>query len=176
LPTGRRRPGPRGGRRRRRATTARRSLCQRPLGKYVSNYVGKCVRWSWSARSRRCRLGSRTTLRSWRLSSRQRTTEDERWKGSCRPPRVFCPVKRSHVARGQDQWARDLTAGRKLANFSLTEPRSGSDAARPHATCCGSWSGPAPSTVVGGGERVAAGHAAGAHGRDLGCGAVQPAR
>ena len=26
-------------------------------------------------------------------------------------------------------WARDLTAGRKLANFSLTEPQSGSDAA-----------------------------------------------
>ena len=28
-----------------------------------------------------------------------------------------------------DQWARDLTAGRKLANFSLTEPRLGPDAA-----------------------------------------------
>ncbi len=27
------------------------------------------------------------------------------------------------------QWAKDLTAGRKLANFSLTEPQSGSDAA-----------------------------------------------
>ena len=27
-------------------------------------------------------------------------------------------------------WARDLTAGRKLANFALTEPQSGSDAAR----------------------------------------------
>src|SRR3954462_8554354 len=26
-------------------------------------------------------------------------------------------------------WARDLTAGQKLANFSLTEPQSGSDAA-----------------------------------------------
>ena len=30
---------------------ARRSTCQLPVGKYVSNYVGKCVRWSWSARS-----------------------------------------------------------------------------------------------------------------------------
>ena len=33
------------------------------------------------------------------------------------------------TAAFKDQWARDLTAGRKLANFSLTEPRSGSDAA-----------------------------------------------
>ncbi len=30
-------------------------------------------------------------------------------------------------------WARDLTAGRKLANFSLTEPQSGSDAATMHS-------------------------------------------
>lgn len=29
----------------------------------------------------------------------------------------------------KNQWARDLTSGRKLANFSLTEPQSGSDAA-----------------------------------------------
>jgi alkylation response protein AidB-like acyl-CoA dehydrogenase len=29
----------------------------------------------------------------------------------------------------KNAWARDLTAGRKLANFSLTEPQSGSDAA-----------------------------------------------
>ncbi len=29
-------------------------------------------------------------------------------------------------------WARDLTSGRKLANFSLTEPQSGSDAATMH--------------------------------------------
>src|SRR3954471_5091329 len=29
-------------------------------------------------------------------------------------------------------WTRDLTAGRKLANFSLTEPQSGSDAAAMH--------------------------------------------
>jgi hypothetical protein len=29
----------------------------------------------------------------------------------------------------KDAWARDLTSGRKLANFSLTEPQSGSDAA-----------------------------------------------
>ncbi len=28
----------------------------------------------------------------------------------------------------KEKWARDLTAGRKLANFSLTEPQSGSDA------------------------------------------------
>ena len=28
----------------------------------------------------------------------------------------------------KDQWARDLTSGRKLANFALTEPQSGSDA------------------------------------------------
>ncbi|WP_136439344.1 acyl-CoA dehydrogenase family protein [Pacificoceanicola onchidii] len=28
----------------------------------------------------------------------------------------------------KEQWARDLTAGRKLANFALTEPQSGSDA------------------------------------------------
>ncbi len=27
----------------------------------------------------------------------------------------------------KDQWARDLTSGRKLANFALTEPQSGSD-------------------------------------------------
>ena len=32
------------------------------------------------------------------------------------------------TAAFKEQWARDLTAGRKLANFSLTEPRSGSDA------------------------------------------------
>ncbi len=29
----------------------------------------------------------------------------------------------------KQEWARDLTAGRKLANFALTEPQSGSDAA-----------------------------------------------
>ncbi len=29
----------------------------------------------------------------------------------------------------KDEWARDLTSGRKLANFALTEPQSGSDAA-----------------------------------------------
>ncbi len=29
----------------------------------------------------------------------------------------------------KDKWARDLTSGRKLANFALTEPQSGSDAA-----------------------------------------------
>ena len=29
----------------------------------------------------------------------------------------------------QQEWARELTSGRKLANFSLTEPQSGSDAA-----------------------------------------------
>jgi alkylation response protein AidB-like acyl-CoA dehydrogenase len=29
----------------------------------------------------------------------------------------------------RDNWAKDLTAGRKLANFALTEPQSGSDAA-----------------------------------------------
>ena len=28
----------------------------------------------------------------------------------------------------KEKWARDLTSGRKLANFSLTEPQSGSDA------------------------------------------------
>ena len=27
----------------------------------------------------------------------------------------------------KDAWARDLTSGRKLANFALTEPQSGSD-------------------------------------------------
>ena len=32
----------------------------------------------------------------------------------------------------KEQWARDLTAGRRLANFSLTEPQSGSDAATMH--------------------------------------------
>ena len=30
------------------------------------------------------------------------------------------------------QWARELTSGRKIANFSLTEPQSGSDAATMH--------------------------------------------
>ena len=29
----------------------------------------------------------------------------------------------------KDKWARDLTSGKKLANFALTEPQSGSDAA-----------------------------------------------
>ncbi|MEM7745644.1 MAG: acyl-CoA dehydrogenase family protein [Pseudomonadota bacterium] len=32
----------------------------------------------------------------------------------------------------KNQWARDLTSGRKLANFALTEPQSGSDPARMH--------------------------------------------
>ena len=33
----------------------------------------------------------------------------------------------------KEKWARDLTSGRKLANFSLTEPQSGSDAATMHS-------------------------------------------
>jgi len=44
----------------------------------------------------------------------------------------------------KEEWARDLTAGRKLANFSLTEPQSGSDPAamRTRATLGndGAWS------------------------------------
>jgi alkylation response protein AidB-like acyl-CoA dehydrogenase len=43
----------------------------------------------------------------------------------------------------KQDWARDLTAGRKLANFSLTEPQSGSDAATMHTRAKlnsdGSW-------------------------------------
>ncbi|MGB3314295.1 MAG: acyl-CoA dehydrogenase family protein [Albidovulum sp.] len=33
----------------------------------------------------------------------------------------------------KEAWARDLTSGRKLANFALTEPQSGSDAANMHS-------------------------------------------
>ena len=43
----------------------------------------------------------------------------------------------------RQEWARDLTSGRKLANFALTEPQSGSDAATMHTRATingdGSW-------------------------------------
>jgi len=44
-------------------------------------------------------------------------------------------------------WARDLTSGRKLANFSLTEPQSGSDAATMHTGPASMAMAPGRSTV-----------------------------
>ena len=89
------------------------------------------ARWACSAcRSPRSTAAWAATTSRWRWRSRSSARSTSPWRSRWRPAVGLgaMPIYRFGTEEQKQKWLPDLTAGRALAGFGLTEPGAGSDA------------------------------------------------